>query len=102
MAALKRGSERSGWSGRSFPPVPHPPYRALCEATWPAASPCKQGRWARSALAPGSALLWVSEEPPRPQHARSTDQNLANLVRPLVQDRDPVHFPELVSNVDQA
>ena len=31
-----------------------------------------------------------------------TDQNLADLVGPLVQDCDPVHFPELISNVDQA
>lgn len=30
-----------------------------------------------------------------------TDQNLTDLVWTLVQDSDPVHLPELVTDVDQ-
>lgn len=38
----------------------------------------------------------------RSQRHRHTDQDLADLVRPLVQDSDPVHFPQLVAHADQA
>lgn len=43
---------------------------------------------------------WVSEDPPTLQPCY-TDQNLTDLVWTLVQDSDPVHLPELVTDVDQ-